>query len=365
MREFFGAIRHFFDSDMLNPHGICLQWRPELLLTHAVSDIVIGSAYFSIPVALGVFLRHRPDVKFSWVVWMFIAFIMLCGVTHFMMVWTMWNPDYGIEALIKAATAAVSLITAIALWPLLPRVIALPSTALLEARIVERDAALAEARAAMNAMVEMREHDRRQSLLLNELNHRVKNTLAAVQSIAVQTLNSATTLEAGRELFVDRLISLSATHNLLVQRGWESAALSEVLKNTLAHYGKRHVLSGQDVSLAPSVVIILGMALHELATNAVKYGAWLNDGTVSVDASIHDGRLRLEWSELGGPPATPPTHRGFGSRLLEKGVASELSGSVHPGLRRQRPDLCDHRPAVGKHPAAAGQFACRLERFPT
>ena len=324
----FDFFRRFFDSEMLNPHGICLLWRPELLITHAVSDLVIGSAYFSIPIALGFFLRQRPDVKFSWVVWMFIAFILLCGLTHFMMVWTLWNADYGIEALLKAATAAVSLVTAIALWPLLPRVIALPSTALLEARIEERDTALAEARAAMAAMVEMREHERRQSLLLNELNHRVKNTLAAVQSIAVQTLNSATSLEAGRELFVDRLISLSATHNLLVQRGWESAHLSVLPETTLRHYDKRYALTGQDFALAPSVKIILGMALHELATNAVKYGAWLVDGTVNVDTSVHDGRLRLEWRESGGPSAKPPEHRGFGSRLLEKGVASELSGSV-------------------------------------
>ena len=321
-------LARFFDSEMLNPHGICLLWRPELMLTHAVSDLVIGSAYFSIPIALAFFLRRRPDVRFSWVVWMFIAFILLCGMTHFMMVWTLWNADYGIEALLKALTAIVSLMTAVALWPLLPRVIALPSTALLEARIAERDAALLEARAMMTAMVEMREHERRQSLLLNELNHRVKNTLASVQSIAVQTLNSATTLEAGRELFVDRLISLSATHNLLVQRGWESATLRDVVDSTLAHYGKRYVLSGVDISLAPNVVIILGMALHELATNAVKYGAWLEDGIVSVEAVIVDGAMRLQWREDGGPPATPPTRRGFGSRLLEKGVAGELSGAV-------------------------------------
>lgn len=328
MAEIFAFFRLFFDSEMLNPHGICLLWRPELLITHAVSDFLIGSAYFSIPIALAVFLRQRPDVKFSWVVWMFIAFILLCGVTHFMMVWTLWNADYGIEALLKAATAAVSLVTAIALWPLLPKVVAMPSTALLQARIEERDAALAEARAAMNAMVEMREHERRQSLLLNELNHRVKNTLAAVQSIAIQTLNTATSLEAGRDLFVDRLISLSATHDLLVQRGWESASLSAVVDNMLGHYGKRYERTGQDVSLAPNVVIILGMALHELATNAVKYGAWLEDGIVHIEAKISDNQLRVEWRELGGPPAVKPEHRGFGSRLLERGVASELSGVV-------------------------------------
>jgi hypothetical protein len=163
------AIRYFLTSDMLNPHGICLLWRPELIWTHAISDLLIGVAYFSIPLALGTFLYHRRDVRFGWAIWMFVAFIMLCGVTHFMMIWTLWNADYGIEALIKAATATASVITAVALWPLLPKIIALPSPAALEARIRERDQALLDLKAVMADMVELREHEQRQKLLLDEL----------------------------------------------------------------------------------------------------------------------------------------------------------------------------------------------------
>src|SRR5204862_8253265 len=114
------ALRAFFDSEMLNPHGICLLWRPELIWTHAVSDSLIGVAYFSIPAALAVLLRRRPDIRFGWAGWMFVLFILLCGLTHFMNVVTLWRPYYGVEALIKAATALASVVTALALWPLLP-----------------------------------------------------------------------------------------------------------------------------------------------------------------------------------------------------------------------------------------------------
>jgi two-component sensor histidine kinase len=305
-------------------------WRPELIWTHAISDILIGIAYFSIPLALGVFLWHRRDVKFSWAIWMFVGFIMLCGVTHFMMVWTLWNPDYGIEALIKASTAAVSVVTAFALWPLLPRVIALPSPMELERRIAERDAALAELRAAMDTMVEMREHEARQKLLLDELNHRVKNTLASVQSIAVQTLSREAEPEAVKATFVERLMALSSTHNLLVKRSWEGASFADLIQESLGHYGQPFDLEGPDLIMAPNTAVSLGMALHELATNAVKYGAWSQGGRVSISTQVAPDadETMIIWREFGGPTVAAPGRRGFGSRLLEQGVAGELGGRV-------------------------------------
>jgi signal transduction histidine kinase len=145
----FEALKRFLTTDSLSPHGICLTWRPELIWVHVVSDAIIGLAYFSIPVALAVFVSRRRDLVFSWVFWFFAAFILACGTTHFMSIWTLWVPDYGLEGLIKATTAALSFATAIALWPLLPKALALPSPAQLRranqeltARIAERDAAL-------------------------------------------------------------------------------------------------------------------------------------------------------------------------------------------------------------------------------
>lgn len=178
-------LKPFFDVQTLSPHGICLLWRPELIWTHAVSDVLIGLAYFSIPLALGVFLYHRRDVRFGWAVWMFVLFIMLCGVTHFMMVWTLWNPDYGVEALIKVATASASVLTAVALWPLLPRAIAIPSARTLQLRIEERDAALAELRSVMATMVRMEEHQRQQARLLDEVNRSEARLRSIFENAAV------------------------------------------------------------------------------------------------------------------------------------------------------------------------------------
>jgi len=322
------AFRGFFETRTLNPHGICLLWRPELIWTHAVSDILIGIAYFSIPLVLSVFVRRRPDVRFSWAVWMFVAFILLCGVTHFMSVWTLWNPDYGLEALIKAATAAASVLTAIALWPLLPQAIALPSAAALQAGLDERDAALADLRGAMATMVEMREHEARQKLLLDELNHRVKNTLAAVQSVAIQTLNDALDVPTARQLFVERLMALSSTHNLLVKREWENASFQELVDQTLKPYGRAYRYDGPDVILDANLAVSLGMALHELATNALKHGAWRGEGEIAVSVVQHPAELQITWRERGGPPVAVPTHRGFGSRLLQRGIAAEVQGEV-------------------------------------
>ncbi|MGK6324743.1 ATP-binding protein [Sphingomonas sp. DT-51] len=130
----------------LPPHGYCLLWDPALIWTHAVSDVLIGLSYFSIPIVIARFLTHRSDVQFSWVIWMFAAFIMACGTTHFFSILTLWIPAYGIEGLIKVITAVVSVITATALWPLLPRALALPSPAQLSA-----------ANAELNSLVEQRD----------------------------------------------------------------------------------------------------------------------------------------------------------------------------------------------------------------
>ncbi len=120
-------LSRLWNSDSLSPHGICLLWRPELVWTHAISDALIGLSYLSISVFLAYLLSRRPDVKFGWVVWCFATFILACGATHFFSIWTLWSPDYGLEAVLKVVTAAASVATALLLWPLLPRALAWPS----------------------------------------------------------------------------------------------------------------------------------------------------------------------------------------------------------------------------------------------
>jgi hypothetical protein len=116
-----------FDSTGLTAHGFCLLWEPGLIWTYALADTGIGLAYFSIPIALGVIARRRRDLVFRPLLWLFAAFILLCGTTHWLDLLTLWVPAYGLQALVKGATAIVSIFTAIALWRLLPVALVLPS----------------------------------------------------------------------------------------------------------------------------------------------------------------------------------------------------------------------------------------------
>ncbi|WP_165842835.1 PAS domain S-box protein [Phenylobacterium deserti] len=184
-------------------------------------------------------------------------------------------------------------------------------------------------------------HDRKlaaehQSLLINELNHRVKNTLATVQSMAAQSARSAGSPKDAQETFMARLMALSAAHNVLTNERWTGAELLEVVERAAEAFGEageRFNASGPAVRVAPKSALALSMALHELGTNASKYGALSTpEGQVSVTWELipTEGRplLRLVWREAGGPTVSPPKRKGFGSRLLERGLASELGGRV-------------------------------------
>jgi PAS domain S-box-containing protein len=124
---FMSSIATLLETEALAPHGVCLLWRPELIWLHLVSDLLTGLAYWSIPVVLLIIATRRRDLFYPWAVELFAAFILACGATHFMAAWTLWNPDYGLQGALKAVTAAVSVATAIVIWPLLPRILALPS----------------------------------------------------------------------------------------------------------------------------------------------------------------------------------------------------------------------------------------------
>ncbi len=179
-------------------------------------------------------------------------------------------------------------------------------------------------------------------LLIHELNHRVKNTLATVQSIAVQSLNRLAGREAGaaRAAFEARLIALARAHDVLTRESWEGADLAGVVAGAIApHDGPggggpgegrpRFAVSGPPLRLSPRMALSIAMALHELATNAVKYGALsCPGGQVAIAWSVADGALVLRWRESGGPPVVAPTRTGFGSRLIGRSLARELDGRV-------------------------------------
>ncbi|MGO4527174.1 HWE histidine kinase domain-containing protein [Microvirga sp. 2MCAF35] len=183
---------------------------------------------------------------------------------------------------------------------------------------------------------DIKRSEERQRLLINELNHRVKNTLATVQSISSQTLRNAASTEEARSSLEARLFALSRAHDVLTQENWEGAELHEITAQAVEPYSNRGEnrlhLSGPKVRLSPRMALAVAMMLQELATNAVKYGALSNPtGEIRMSWRVEGkapGRLRFRWEESGGPPVQIPTRRGFGSRLIERSLALDLDGNV-------------------------------------
>lgn len=168
----------------------------------------------------------------------------------------------------------------------------------------------------------------RQEVMINELNHRVKNTLAMIQSLARQSF--ATAEPAALHSFTERLVALSRAHDILTERTWLNADLAEVVARTLGPYGERARFCGPALSLAPNSAVTMSMILHEMATNAVKYGALSSpEGLVEVLWTLDgDHSLTLIWRERGGPEVIKPGRDGFGSRLITASVQHEFGGQV-------------------------------------
>jgi PAS domain S-box-containing protein len=181
-------------------------------------------------------------------------------------------------------------------------------------------------------------------MLIDELNHRVKNTLSTVQSIIWQALRTFSDPESLREAIESRLLALSRSHDLLTRENWKSARLSDIVHDALEPFGvadgraERIVIKGTNVRFPPKAALALGIAFNELATNAVKYGALSNaKGSILIEWTIEPpsegNRLNLRLVETGGPPVSPPARKGFGSRMIEQGLALELEGTARLDYR--------------------------------
>ena len=192
-------------------------------------------------------------------------------------------------------------------------------------------------RSAIRARARQREveaHQERQVLLIAELNHRVKNTLATVQSLAYQTFRQDASLQTARDRFEARLLSLSRTHNLLNESSWTGARLTQVLALELEPYvsdrPERLQMGGPEVNLRAETAVPVGMIVHELATNAAKYGALSKaSGRIEIEwciGRLEPSHLWLRWMERGGPTVTQPSRRGFGSRLIQHTARQQLDG---------------------------------------
>jgi two-component sensor histidine kinase len=186
-------------------------------------------------------------------------------------------------------------------------------------------------------VTERKEGEAHLRMLMRELTHRSKNLLAVIQGMARQTARHAKSTEAFLELFNARLQALATSHDLLVQEGWHSASLGELIRSQLGHYFDRRAsqfsLDGPHVLLKPEATQSLGLALHELATNAAKYGALSTpDGRVAIKwARTQEGEgagVEILWTESGGPAVTSPQQRGFGSLVIERNLARSVEANV-------------------------------------
>ncbi|MES1200459.1 MAG: PAS domain S-box protein [Pseudomonadota bacterium] len=176
-------IKRFFDTQGFMPHGMCLLWRPGIFWMHAVSDTIVALSYYSIPIALIYFVRRRKDMAFPWVFYMFGAFILACGTTHLMSLWTLWHPDYVWDGLIKAVTAGLSVATAVVLWPLMPQALALPSPGALQnvnAELLRQMAVRMKAEAALSKLNQ--ELERRAEQRAAELANRERTYRAVIET---------------------------------------------------------------------------------------------------------------------------------------------------------------------------------------
>jgi PAS domain S-box-containing protein len=193
------------------------------------------------------------------------------------------------------------------------------------------------------SLVDLTKHKRAQAhsnMLINELNHRVKNTLATVQSIVWQALRKSIDAKVIGDSIQGRLAALSRSHDLLTREKWASAGLRDIVLDALEPFGvsgalaERLVIQGKNIRLSPKITQALGIAFNELATNAMKYGAFSHEnGSVEISWTVvpssNGDRLTLNWKEHAGAPVSPPTRKGFGLQVIERGLAQELEGSVN------------------------------------
>jgi two-component sensor histidine kinase len=193
--------------------------------------------------------------------------------------------------------------------------------------------------AQVRALAVANEATRLAELDADEIRHRLKNTIAVIQAISNATLRDDIPMQTARVAFHDRLAALGATHDILLDAGWESASIQKIIRGVLAPYQSTRVRTrGPDIAIDPKPALAFALALHELASNASKYGALSTDsGYVDIvwtaKPTPKARELQLRWRECGGPAVSNPVHEGFGTRLIKTNLAREFNGTVELDFR--------------------------------
>jgi signal transduction histidine kinase len=238
MLQFFNDL---WQTGSLSPHGICLAWRPELIWTHVSADALIGISYYSIPIALAYFVSHRNDIEYGWVFWAFALFIMACGTTHFFSIWTLWIPDYGAEALVKVVCAVVSIATAIGLWPLLPKALAIPSTETLRRVNEELTREIGERNAALAALqAEKIERQKTEDMLRQA---RKMEAVGQLTGGVAHDFNNLLTIVMGNLEQLETRLRDDSTAARAIKGAMEGARRGATLTQKLLAFGRRQPLA--------------------------------------------------------------------------------------------------------------------------
>jgi len=356
-------MESFVDVWRYMPHGMCLLWQPWLVVLWAGSDALIFLAYMAIPLALLTVVRSRTDLRHRGLAFLFAGFILLCGLTHLLGVITLWWPIYPYVGIIKLATGLVSALTAIVLFRLVPALISIPSQSELEDvnnRLLETIAAheaaeaeLLEIKISLEEKVagrtaELEQAKTRMSIVAREAVHRSKNLLTVVSSIARQSAREHRDISEYLPILLGRIDALScATATLIGGETSGSADFRDVVENQIAPFrmtvGDRIRIEGPSLQVSTEAAQQVGLALHELATNAQKYGSLSEaDGGVSItwrwEKCNETEHLLFEWSESYHSHSHDSAHSqgGFGQTLLTRIVPTMLQGTATCGVEQNR-----------------------------
>lgn len=344
------------------PHGQCFLWQPEILWLHAVSDVLTGVAYYGIPIALVVFAWKRRDLAFRHLFVMSGLFVLACGTTHFMGVWVLWNPDYVAEGVVKAGTAAVSLLSLAAMWQAMPGALALPSPDQLRAANDEMAAEIARRRRAeeqvanlnrelerridqrtaelRHANEQLRQRIAREKLLVREIHHRVKNNLQTMSSILkLQEEHAEPAL--GRHLATAqrRIMAMSKIHEHLYASDEDyyidiGATIKEIAENTESIYNV-HGTVGMETDIEPCTIGMdsanpLALIANEAVTNAFVHGfPGAAGGTIRVELRHLAGAVEFSVADdgVGIGPDRPPRKAGSIGSLMIDALAEQIGAS--------------------------------------